>query len=197
MKSIVSFVVALIVLSFNQSVSAQNALAEIDKSYLSWNEKQTVQIGGSWREKGRIGGVFDGRVTSTDKAYNYKLRATLMSPEAIRATARREQILNGLNETEARKLVAEAENEKSLVVLIEIDPREGSGIIPNDWRVTMQPKAMDSESNQTIRGVKSQSLGNITAFKGVFTRDYDYDVFRASFPYERRKWQSDLEKHSR
>ena len=172
----------LVVLLFCTVTSAQDLLESLDKNYLSWSEKQISQIGQVWREKGRIGGFFDIRVMSTDKAFNYKLRATLMSPEAIRATVRRAQMLNGLTETEARKLVDEAEKERQLVVLVEIDPREGSGIIPSDWRVVLQPKGADGNLDQKIRGVKNQSLREITAYKGVFTRDYDYDVFWVAFP---------------
>lgn len=177
----------LIISLFCAVASAQNALSELDKNYLSWSDKQTSQFGEVWREKGRIGGFFDNRIISTDKAFNYKLRATLMSPELIRAAARREQLRNGLTEAETRKLVAEAENEKGLVVLIEIDPREGSGVIPNDWRAMLQPKGADTESNKTIRAVKNQSLRDIIAFKGIFTRDYDYDVFWIAFPLQDEK----------
>lgn len=180
----------LLVLIFCVVTSAQNLLDELDKSYFSWNEKQISQIGQIWREKGRIGGFFDNRIISTDKAYNYKLRATLMSPESIRATVRREQLLNGLTEAETRRLVNEAEKEKELVVLVELDPREGSGIIPNDWRVILQPKGVSSNSNQRIRGIKNQSLRDITAYKGVFTRDYDYDVFWIAFPLKDEKGDS-------
>lgn len=185
MKTFIIFKTFLTITLFCAFVQAQNG--ELDKNYLSWSEKQTAQIGETWRVKGRIGGFFDNRISSTDKAYNYKLRATLMSPELIRAAARREQIRNRLTEDETRKLVAEAENEQSLVVLIEVDPREGSGIIPNDWRVMMQTKGANAESNKTIRGLKKQSLGDIIALKSVFTRDYDYDIFWVAFPLKDEK----------
>ena len=184
MKIFLAIRAFLIITLFCVVVSAQDSFRELDKNYVSWSDKQTLQLGEIWREKGRIGGFFDNRITSTDKAFNYKLRATLMSPELIRAAARREQLRNGLTEAEMRKLVAEAEKEKSLVLLIEIDPREGSGVIPNDWRAMLQPKGLDTESNKSIRGIKNQSLRDITTFRGVFTRDYDYDVFWVAFPLQ-------------
>jgi hypothetical protein len=179
-----------LLLLFCVAAPAQNLFDELDKNYLSWSQKQTSQIGQIWREKGRIGGFFDNRIISTDKAYNYKLRATLMSPEAIRATVRHEQIRNGLTDAETRRLVNEAEKEKILVVLVEIDPREGSGVIPTDWRVAIQPKGSGENSSQRIRGVKNQALRDITAFKGISARDYDYDVFWVAFPLKDDKGSS-------
>lgn len=180
----------LIITIFCVVVSAQNSLIDLDKNYLSWSEKQTAQFGEVWREKGRIGGFFDTRILSTDKAFNYKLRATLMSPEAIRAVARREQLRNRLTDEETRKLVAEAEKLESLIVLVEIDPREGSGVIPNDLRLLLQPKGVDAESNRTIRGVKNISLCDITAFKGISARDYDYDMLWVEFSMKDEKGNS-------
>lgn len=177
----------LIVTFFCAAASAQDAFSELDKNYLSWSEKQASQYGAAWRETGRVGGFFDNRILSTDKAYNYKLRATLMSPEVVRAAARREQLRNGLTEDETRKLVAEAEAEKSLIVLIEIDPREGSGVIPNEWRALLQTKGLSGELNKTARGVKNQALRNTTALKGVSVRNYDYDVFWVVFPLKNEK----------
>ena len=165
------------------SVSAQGSASTLDKDFLSWNEKEAVKYGEVWRVNGRIGGYFDTRILSTDKSFNYKLRATLMSPEAIRATARFEQIRNSLTNEETLDLVAKAESENSLVIVVEVDPREGSGVIPNDWRGLLQTsKAMGESSNRTIRGLKKQSLREVTALKGVAKRDYNYDVFWITFP---------------
>ncbi len=182
MRSLYSLKILTFLIFFGGSVFAQDSISQLDRDFLSWNAKQTIQFGETWREKGRIGGLFDGRILSTDKSYNYKLRATLMSPEAIRAAARREQLRNGLTVDETRKLVVEAEKENSLILLVEIDPREGSGVIPNDWRVLLNAKGSGTESNKPIRGVKNQSLGEILALKGVSNRDYDYDLFWVAFP---------------
>ena len=161
---------------------AQDSISALDTEFLSWNQKEAVKFGEVWRVNGRIGGYFDFRIKSTDKAFNYKLRATLMTPEAIRATARFEQLRNSLTNDETLNLVAKAESEKSLVVLVEIDPREGSGVIPEDWRVLLHPKGLDETSNRPVRGIKKQSLRDVTALKGVAKRDYDYDVFWIVFP---------------
>lgn len=101
-----------------------------------------------------------------------------MSPEAIRAAARLEQIRSRLTEDETKKLVAEADQE-DLVILIEIDPREGSGVIPNNWRAFLQAK--DSAANESLRGEEKSSLRNYKALQSVIKRDYDYDLFWVSF----------------
>jgi hypothetical protein len=151
------------------------------EAYLSWSAQQATKIRESWRVKGRVGGFFDTRIISTDKSFNYKLRATLMSPEAIRATARIEQINNGLSDKETNALVVAAEKFKSLIVIVEIDPREGSGVIPNSWRSSLKPKDAEN-SNSALRGINRNDLREVAALKGSVNRDYDYDIFTVEFP---------------
>lgn len=61
---------------------------QVPEEYLSWSAQHATDVGKSWRANGRVGGAFDMRVIHTEHAYNYKLRATLLTPEAIRAAAR-------------------------------------------------------------------------------------------------------------
>jgi len=173
--SINTFVVALLL---STCILAQSNSKE---AYLSWSAQQATKIRESWRVKGRVGGFFDTRIISTDKSFNYKLRATLMSPEAIRATARIEQINNGLSDKETNALVAAAEKFKSLIVIVEIDPREGSGVIPNSWRSSLKPKDGEN-SNSALRGSNRNDLREVAALKGSVNRDYDYDIFTVEFP---------------
>jgi len=149
-----------------------------DLQFLSWDAKSALAINESWRVKGRVGGFFDTRMFDTNKSYNYKLRATLMSPEAIRAAARVEQIRSRLTDDETKKLITEAEQE-NLVIIIEIDPREGSGVIPNDWRAFIGSR--NSPANELIRGDDKNSLRDNKALQSVSKRDYDYDLFWVSF----------------
>ena len=44
-----------------------------------------------------MGGWLDTRILSTEHSYNYKLRATWLTPEVIRATARLAQVRNWLS----------------------------------------------------------------------------------------------------
>jgi len=50
------------------------------------------------RANGRVGGWFDARVVHTEHSYNYKLRATWLTPEVIRASARMIQLVEGMEE---------------------------------------------------------------------------------------------------
>ncbi len=83
--------------------------------YLSWTAARANDIGKQWRVNGRAGGALDLRVIHTEHAYNYKLRATLMTPEVIRATARLEQLRMRLTDAQTRELVAEAEKTEGLL----------------------------------------------------------------------------------
>ncbi len=152
------------------------------EAYLSWNAERATQIGEQMRQKGNVGNSFTMRGLNTQRAINYKLRATLMTPEMIRASARLQQIRDRLTDDQTRKLVKEAEDAGDLVVMIELDPNEGSGVIPLDWRVFLQPKGARPESGSAIPGIKEQRLKNVKALSGVFRRKYDYDVFMVIFP---------------
>ncbi|MDQ3747921.1 MAG: hypothetical protein M3367_02730 [Acidobacteriota bacterium] len=176
---------------FGNAVSAQTNSTQNSKSanvatgaedYLTWTSAQAENIGKSMRTNGKTGGAFDFRGIHTDRAINYKLRATLLTPEVIRATARLEQIRNRLSDEETRKLVSEADAAGDLVVMVEIDPLEGSGVIPLDWRVFLQPKGVKPGASGAVVGIKSPQLSKLKALAGVARRDYDYDVFWVAFP---------------
>jgi hypothetical protein len=180
-----------IVFCLSDAVSAQtepfqhskpiNAATKTE-DYLTWTASQAENIGKSMRAGGKAGSSLDFRVISTDHAINYKLRATLMTPEVIRATARLEQIRNRLSNEETRQLVADADAAGDLVVMIEIDPNEGSGVIPLDWRVFLQPKGFKPGAEGAVKGIKSPQFRKLKALAGVSRRDYDYDVFWVTFP---------------
>lgn len=182
----------LLVCLFVLSILSITVTAQVtnDESYLTWSAQQAKDIGEAWRVKGRVGGFFDMRVQDTDKSYNFKLRATLMSPEVVRATARIEQIRSYLTADETRALVIDAEQGDYLVMLVEIDPNEGSGVIPPDWRVILHPKGIDATKNRPIKGIEKSTLRNIKTLTGVAKRDYDYDVFWMAFSLKDSKRQS-------
>ncbi len=152
------------------------------EGYLSWTAAQAEKVGKEMRISDKVGPSFDLRLINTDKAINYKLRATWLTPEVIRASARLEQLRNRLSDQQTRELVAEAESAGDAVFLIEIDPREGSGVIPLDWRVILQPKDLKIGLPGAISGIKSPQLKRVKALSGVLRRDYDYDIFWVVFP---------------
>ena len=152
------------------------------EEYLTWNLKQAEKIGQSTVKEGRSGSSFDFRLMGQNKSFMYQIRATVFTPEVIRAAARFEQITNRLSADQARALVAEAEAAGDLVMMIEIDPAEGSGVVPLDWRVFLQPGGFVPGSDGAVAGTKAPYLRSSKVFRGVAKRDYEYDVFWVIFP---------------
>jgi hypothetical protein len=105
-----------------------------------------------------------------------------MIPEVIRATARLEQLRMHLTDEQTRSLVKEAEQVNGLVALVEIDAREGSGVIPLDWRSSLRPGGSKSDAPTSISGTSTPSLRTVKALSGVARRDYAYDIFWVVFP---------------
>ena len=174
----------LLLTSVFMAISAAPAFAQTASSeaYLSWTASQAESVGKSMRESGQIGKSFDFRGIHTDRAINYKLRVTWITPDVIRAAARLEQLKNRLSDQQTRELVAEAEAAGDTVFKVEIDPREGSGVIPQDWRAILQPKDLSVGADGAVTGIKSPQFQNIKALAGASRRDYDYDVFWVAFP---------------
>lgn len=152
------------------------------ESYLTWTAAQVESIGTTAYRRGRVGGIFNTRLLKTERAYNYKLAATWLTPDVIRATARMLQLRSRLSDDETRALVKEAESMPGTVMLVEIDPREGSGVIPNDWEAFLQPKGAD---DRVLRGTISPQLREVKALAGVLRRNYDYDRFWVTFPLKK------------
>lgn len=157
------------------------AVAATD-DYLQWTAKQAEAIGTQAYQRGRVGGLFDTRLLKTERSYNYKLAATWLSAETIQATARLLQLRGRLSEVETRRLVTEARAVSGAVVMIEIDPREGSGVIPSDWTAFLQSKG---RPEQAVRGTPAPELREVKALAGVIRRNYDYDRFWVTFPLRR------------
>ncbi|MBC7899813.1 MAG: hypothetical protein H7070_07130 [Saprospiraceae bacterium] len=179
----VSLTLAVCLIAGSSPYALAQAQSKTDaEGYLTWTASQAENIGKSLRATGKAGSLFDFRVIHTDHAINYKLRATLLSPEVIRASARLEQIRNRLSNEETRKLVGEADSAGDLVIMVEIDPREGSGVVPLDWRVFLQPKGFKPGAEGAVAGIKSPHLRKLKALAGVTRRDYDYDIFWVVFP---------------
>ncbi|MEO8681388.1 MAG: hypothetical protein ABI665_20225 [Vicinamibacterales bacterium] len=156
--------------------------AQAGDAWLSWTAARAEAIGKAAYVRGRVGGIFDTRILKTERAYNYKLAATWLNAEAIRATARMLQLADRLSDDEARTLVAEAESAGGTVVIVEIDPREGSGVIPTDWSAFLQPVMPGEVAGKSVRGVNTPALREVKALAGVVRRNYDYDRFWVVFP---------------
>ena len=156
---------------------ASTGIAQDD--YLRWDIKQAQKTGNSMSVNGRVGGVLDTRIISTSKSYNFKLKATWFTPEVIRATARYFQLRQGLSESATRALVEEAEAVDGTVIMVEIDPREGSGVIPLDWEAYLRPDGAEVMTP----AIKNNDLRKLKVFESVTPRDYSYERFWLVFPY--------------
>lgn len=160
----------------------------VPESYLSWSLEQADSIALSTYHDGKVGsrvllfwtGV-DTRVLKTERAHNYKLRATWFTPEVIRASARHAQLKSRLRDDETRRLVTDAEAAGETVVMVEIDPNQGSGVIPRDWEAFLQPRGATTPE-AVVRGTENPELRNNRALQGVSQRNYDYDRFWVVFP---------------
>ncbi len=172
-------ITALLLLAFS---SRPLSTEPPDEAYLAWSAKQAESIGTTAYRRGRVGGIFDMRMLKTERSYNYKLAGTWMTPDVIRATARLLQLRSRLSDDETRALVTEADAVSGTVVMVEIDPREGSGVIPNEWEGFLQPKEQPARA---VRGVITPRLRDVKALAGVQRRNYDYDRFWVVFPLQR------------
>lgn len=157
------------------SISAVELQGE---DYLAWTMDKAEAVGKSMRAKGRTG-AGQGLI-HTERATSYKLRATWLTPGVIRASARKDQIRNRLTDDRTRALVAEAEAAGDTVVLVEIDPNEGSGVIPLEWAAFLREKR--SKGLKGVTGVNTPKLREAKGLAGVGQRDYDYDIFWMVFP---------------
>jgi hypothetical protein len=157
---------------------AAPSVTQAGDAYLTWTASYAESVGRNSYRHGRVGGFFDTRILKTERSYNYKLAATWLTPDVIRATARLHQLRSRVSDEATRALVAEAEGVGGTAVIVEIDPREGSGVIPNDWEAFLQPKGQRGDA---VAGVVTPRLREVKALAGVVRRNYDYDRFWVVF----------------
>jgi hypothetical protein len=151
------------------------ALAEFnDALYKSVSEKQARNLINSARVNGRVGGAFDLRVTSTDRSFNYKLRATWITQDVASALARVLVAAKGVPEEKALSVLRALDDDDWYYFFVELDPREGSGVIPKDWVARFGSPA---EPGRAVVGeiLPETEIWNLIA--SAFPRDYAYDVF--------------------
>jgi hypothetical protein len=173
--------------------SAQGQLStDTNEEYLHWDAKRARRIALGTRVNGQVGKSLDFRVIHTERSHNFKLRATWLTPEVIRARARLLQLAERLSDDATRALVAEADLAEMVIILVEIDPREGSGVIPLDWTAFLQPLGTTTEGRSS-KGTIRSSLRDVRALTGGFQRDYAYDSFWMTFPLQTEKNESSFD----
>jgi hypothetical protein len=158
----------------------QNPTSSDEEAYLSWSATHSQAVAEAGYKRGRVGSFLGNRgPLQTERALNYKVAATIFSADAIRASARTLQLRSRLSPEQTRHLMAEAAAVNGTVVMIELDPREGSGVIPLEWEAFLQPKGQPARA---VSGVNNPALRNVKALAGVLRRNYDYDRFWMVFP---------------
>lgn len=150
-----------------------------DRSADSMTEKQAREAAASMRVRGQVGSSFDLRVTGTDRSYNYKLRATWITPSVARAAARLLMVTKGFSAQQSQEVTQAAKQAEGWLVLVELDPREGSGVIPKDWVARFGVKG--NETRQ-VTGQPIAPEGVWRSMMAAFPRDYSYDMFLVKFP---------------
>ena len=187
---VVASLLQLVALVGTGSSCSVYALQEVGAGdYLFWSTDHAENVIKAMRRDGRVGGIFDTRIFSTLKGtnthnrfYNFKLTATWLTSEVIRAGARIAQVNGFLSDEATQNLVEDAEADGETVVLVEIDPREGSGVIPLDWVAALRSKDDEGGSSKIVRGVSTPALRRVQALAGLLPRNYDYDRFWVVFP---------------
>ena len=71
--------------------------------------------------------------------------------------------------------------------MFDIDPREGSGVVPLDVGVTLQITGQPDNQHRIVRGILTHALRDTRALAGIFRRDYAYERFWAVFPLNRKQ----------
>jgi hypothetical protein len=71
---------------------------------------------------------------------------------------------------------------KELARSVELDPREGSGIIPRDW--ISRFGAQGAGDDRRVAGTIAPDEGIWLQIASAFPRDYAYDRFLIKFPLE-------------
>jgi len=140
-------------------------------AYMNWSKAQATSVGAAMRRTDNVGNRMSFRGLRTERAISYKMRATWLTPEVIRATARLIQLNERLSPERMRAVVAEAEAAGDAIFLIELDPDEGSGVIPNEWTAVLQPKGLPRGEPGAIPGAVVPKLRDVRGLSGVFRRD--------------------------
>lgn len=160
---------------------AQTSNSTQPEAFLSWTRQHALEVGRGLLAKGRVTGSRG--LLHTERSRDYKLRATRLTPDVIRASARLAQLSQRLTDEQTVSLVNEAERAGDTVVMVEIDPREGSGVIPNDWEAFLQPKG---EPTLAVAGLRKE--GQPARYEGTqwsLSTRLRLRRFLAGFPFER------------
>ena len=132
-------------------------------------------------------GLIDTRILKTERSYNYKLAATWITPDVVRAVARLLQLQRRQTDDEARAMVKAGDEAGDTIIMVEIDPREGSGEISTDWSAFLQVKG---RPGRVVSGRVEPRLRDVPALAGVLRRNYTTPVLDGIPASNRRRTAS-------
>jgi hypothetical protein len=144
--------------------------------WTTWAAAQAESVGKSTIVRGRIAG--GRRLLNTERARSYKLAVTWLTPDVVYATTRLVQLRSRLSDTEAAAAAEQALAAGDTVMMIDLDPDEGSGVIPLEWEAFLYPR---NAPERAVAGEKAPALRDAKALAGVVPRNYDYDRFWLAF----------------
>lgn len=164
--------------------SAGGALSQHAPDTSPQTPKQAEAIIRKMLAKGRVAGSRGMNPFNTSQSKSYKLRALWLTPEVIAASARIIQLQERLSEQQTRALVEEADLAGYTIMLIDLDPDEGAGVIPVDRAAFLQPKDAAPDSGRAARGLEKPGLSETKVLARALRRDYAYDRLWFHFPLE-------------
>jgi hypothetical protein len=174
----------LLLLAIALAVPGSPAPQEPLQEFQSWSPKQAGSIIKKMLVKGRVAGSRGMNPFNTSQSKSYKLRALWLTPDVIAASARLIQLQERLTEEQTNVLIKEADLAAYTIILIDLDPDEGAGVIPLDRAAFLQPKGAAADSGSAVRGLEKPGLSDKKALARAMRRDYAYDRLWFQFSLE-------------
>ena len=179
MKRLVLLFVLAILLAVPEGAAPQEPA-----NPLSGSPKQAEAIIQKMLVKGRVAGSRGMNPFNTSQSKSYKLRALWLTPDVIAASARLIQLQERLTEQQARALLEEADLPGYTIMLVDLDPDEGAGVIPLDRATFLQPKGAAPDSGRAVHGLEKPDFNEKKALARVMRRNYAYDRLWFAFPLQ-------------
>jgi hypothetical protein len=154
------------------SLAVATVATEQPTTWQSWSRKDAEAVSRSTVARGRIAG--GRRWLNTELPHSYKVVAIWATSEVLQASARLLQLRDRLPQAQVDHLLRAAQRPGEIVVIIDLDPNEGSGVIPLDWEAFLQPR---HAPERIVAGRKDSTLRDVKVLAAVAPRNYDYDRF--------------------
>jgi hypothetical protein len=152
--------------------AAGRLLAQADSNYLLWTPAQAEQIGLAMRKAAQAG--------------PYRVQATWLTPEVVRATARILQLREGLNVETTDDMVQQAEAAADTAVLIELSGPEAAQVTAGEIEASFTPAG--AAGGGPIPGTQAPGLEEVRAYRGVAPLSKESRAFWLAFKLPREAY---------